>query len=94
MASLGEEVMNKQVILRDYVSGFPKEPDMSVTTTSTIKLKVLKGSNTVLVKNLYLSSDPSQGSRTKNYESPAFVSFKPGLVSDQSNPLPHFSLVL
>uniref|UniRef100_A0A2N9HWW5 Alcohol dehydrogenase-like C-terminal domain-containing protein n=1 Tax=Fagus sylvatica TaxID=28930 RepID=A0A2N9HWW5_FAGSY len=29
MASLGEEVMNKQVILRDYVSGFPKESDMS-----------------------------------------------------------------
>uniref|UniRef100_A0A2N9F400 Enoyl reductase (ER) domain-containing protein n=1 Tax=Fagus sylvatica TaxID=28930 RepID=A0A2N9F400_FAGSY len=95
MASLGEEVMNKQVILRDYVSGFPKESDMSVTTTSTIKLKVLKGSNTVLVKNLYLSCDPSQGSRMKNYESPAFVSFKPGLpirgygvakVLDSGNP--------
>jgi hypothetical protein len=34
MASVdGEKVVsNKQVILRDYVSGFPKESDMYVTT--------------------------------------------------------------
>jgi hypothetical protein len=50
MASLGEEaVRNKQVILRDYVSGFPKESDMHVTTTTTAKLKVPQASNAVLL---------------------------------------------
>ena len=43
MASDGgdvEEVSNKQVILKDYVSGFPKESDMYLNTSGTIKLKV------------------------------------------------------
>ncbi|CAK9181890.1 unnamed protein product [Ilex paraguariensis] len=54
----GEEVRNKQVIFRDYVSGFPKESDMYITTDKTLHLKVPEASNGVLVKNLYLSSDP------------------------------------
>merc|ERR1712096_186321 len=60
MASGGdvEEVSNKQVILKDYVSGFPKESDMYLNTSGTIKLKVPEGSNAILVKNLYLSCDP------------------------------------
>lgn len=79
-------VRNKQVILREYVpaSGFPKESDMCVTTTGTIKLKLpdQAGSDGVLVKNLYLSCDPSQRSRMTKYEpSTHFVSFQPGLVS-------------
>ncbi|RDX73189.1 2-alkenal reductase (NADP(+)-dependent), partial [Mucuna pruriens] len=53
----GEEVQNRQVILRDYVSGFPRESDLYIIT-STIKLQVPQGSNGVLVKNLYLSCDP------------------------------------
>ena len=57
MENVGEEVSNKQVIFKDYVTGFPKESDMYVTT-STIKLKVPEGSNGVLLKNLYLSCDP------------------------------------
>jgi hypothetical protein len=58
MASVvGDEVSNKQVIFRDYVTGFPKESDMYLRT-STIKLKVPVGSKAVLVKNLYLSCDP------------------------------------
>lgn len=85
---------NKQVILRDYVTGFPKESDMCVTTTITIKLKVPEGSNAVLVKNPYLSCDPSQRACMTKYESPFFVSFKPGLVSDHFDPVPHFTLVL
>jgi hypothetical protein len=45
MASVnGEEVVsNKQVILREYVSGYPKESDMDVTT-GTVELKVPEGS--------------------------------------------------
>ncbi|KFK37749.1 hypothetical protein AALP_AA3G025100 [Arabis alpina] len=48
---------NKQVILRDYVTGFPKESDLIFKDT-TIDLKIPAGSTTVLVKNLYLSCDP------------------------------------
>lgn len=53
---------NKQVILRDYVKGFPKESDlMTVTASDTVELKVKPGSAAVLVKNLYLSCDPYIG---------------------------------
>ncbi|KAJ6741351.1 QUINONE OXIDOREDUCTASE-LIKE PROTEIN [Salix purpurea] len=59
MASdIGCEVSNKQVVLKNYVSGFPKESDFEVTAT-TIKLKVPENSkNAVLLKTLYLSCDP------------------------------------
>ncbi|KAK4566274.1 hypothetical protein RGQ29_002498 [Quercus rubra] len=83
MASGGgvEEVSNKQVILKDYVSGFPKESDMYLNTSGTIKLKVPEGSNAILVKNLYLSCDPYMRPRMRqpipgneSYVEP----FKPG----------------
>ncbi|XP_010525046.1 PREDICTED: NADP-dependent alkenal double bond reductase P1-like [Tarenaya hassleriana] len=48
---------SKQVILRDYVSGFPKESDLEITATA-VELKVPANSSSVLVKNLYLSCDP------------------------------------
>ncbi|XP_027334640.1 2-alkenal reductase (NADP(+)-dependent)-like isoform X2 [Abrus precatorius] len=51
------QTRNKQVVLKDYVSGFPKESDMNVVE-GTITLKVPEGSNEVLLKNLYLSCDP------------------------------------
>ncbi|RHN38838.1 putative oxidoreductase [Medicago truncatula] len=52
------QVKNKQVLLKHYVSGFPKESDLNIVD-STINLKLPEGSNdTVLVKNLYLSCDP------------------------------------
>ncbi|KAG2713617.1 hypothetical protein I3843_04G176500 [Carya illinoinensis] len=74
MASCGgdEEVRNKQVILREYVSGFPKESDMSVRSV-TMKLKVPEGSNmkkAILVKNLYLSCDPYMRIRMTNIQGP------------------------
>ncbi|EXB88295.1 NADP-dependent alkenal double bond reductase P2 [Morus notabilis] len=54
------EVRNKQVILKDYVSGrVPKESDMIIVTSSTLKLKLPEGSKGVLVKNLYLPCDPT-----------------------------------
>ncbi|PSS35908.1 2-alkenal reductase [Actinidia chinensis var. chinensis] len=71
------EVPNKQVILRDYVSGFPKESDFMVRT-STIRLKVPEGSNAVLVKNLYLSCDPYMRSRMTKLEGSYVESFVPG----------------
>ncbi|KAJ6908795.1 hypothetical protein NC651_019003 [Populus alba x Populus x berolinensis] len=52
------EVSNKQVVLKNYACGFPKESDFEVTTT-TIKLTVPEDSkNAVLLKTLYLSCDP------------------------------------
>ena len=86
MASGGgvEEASNKQVILKDYVSGFPKESDMYVNTSGTIKLKVPEGSNAVLVKNLYLSCDPYMRPRMKQPipgGETYIESFKPGSVS-------------
>ncbi|CAH1441258.1 unnamed protein product [Lactuca virosa] len=53
-----EEVRNHQVILKDYVNGFPKESDMLLKTFATIPLKLPQDSNGILVKNLYLSCDP------------------------------------
>lgn len=84
MVNVGEEVVsNKQVILRDYVSGFPKESDMYVTDSSTIKLKLPEECcNQVLVKNLYLSCDPYLRIRMGKIQSPSiFQSFVPGSVS-------------
>ncbi|KAJ4723813.1 2-alkenal reductase (NADP(+)-dependent) [Melia azedarach] len=74
---MAEMVSNKQVILKDYVSGFPKETDMYITTSS-IELKVPKDSNGVLLKNLYLSCDPYMRPRMRNVEGSYAESFKPG----------------
>lgn len=75
------EVSNKQVVLRDYVSGFPKETDMEVTS-STLKLKLPEGSKGVVVKNLYLSCDPYMRGRMSKLDYESYVdSFNPGSVS-------------
>ncbi|KAJ4833625.1 hypothetical protein Tsubulata_001239, partial [Turnera subulata] len=73
-----ELVRNKQVVLKDYVAGFPKETDLQVKTTS-IRLQVPEGSKGVLVKNLYLSCDPYMRGRMRNYPSTEedFASFTP-----------------
>ena len=79
-----EQVSNKQVILKDYVSGFPKESDMYVSSNGTIKLKVPEGSNAILVKNLYLSCDPVMRNHMKKPLSEPYndsFSLKPGSVS-------------
>ncbi|CAA7062296.1 unnamed protein product [Microthlaspi erraticum] len=53
-------VRNKQVILRDYVKGVPKQSDLMIVS-NTLELKVKPGSSEVLVKNIYLSCDPYMG---------------------------------
>ncbi|CAO2838293.1 unnamed protein product [Amaranthus hypochondriacus] len=75
----GEEVSNKQVILKHYVLGFPKESDMEVQI-SNITLKVPQHCNNgFLLKNLYLSCDPYMRSRMTKRDRPTYVdSFKPG----------------
>ncbi|KAH0725871.1 hypothetical protein KY284_001736 [Solanum tuberosum] len=76
---MGEEVIisNKQVILKHYVSGYPKESDMELKN-STIKLNVPEGSNVVILKNLYLSCDPYMRGRMKKTEGSYIDSFTPG----------------
>ncbi|KAI4356161.1 hypothetical protein L6164_000204 [Bauhinia variegata] len=61
-ATIGEVVRNKQVLLRDCVTGFPKESDM-VVVENPLKLEVPEGSNEILLKNLYLSCDPYMRNR-------------------------------
>ncbi|KAF7809054.1 2-alkenal reductase (NADP(+)-dependent)-like [Senna tora] len=65
-----EKKKNKQVILKDYVSGSPKESDFDITTTSSINLKLPHGSNAVLLKNLFLSCDPVMQFQMKKAEQP------------------------
>ncbi|KAK3420934.1 hypothetical protein EUGRSUZ_G01612, partial [Eucalyptus grandis] len=71
-AGEGETVSNKQVVLRDYVNGFPREDNMEVRRKE-MKLGVPQGSNAVVVKNLYLSCDPTCAE----------------LPSDESGPMSH-----
>ncbi|XP_043693773.1 2-alkenal reductase (NADP(+)-dependent)-like isoform X1 [Telopea speciosissima] len=74
----GEEVSNKQVLLKDYVVGFPKDTDM-VLNTGTISLKAPEGSEAIVVKNLYLSCDPYMRMRMTKPDRPSYVPpFTPG----------------
>ncbi|CAL5417155.1 unnamed protein product [Camellia sinensis] len=78
MAVVGEEVSNKQIILKEYVSGFPKVSDM-VVKTGTIRLQLPEDSkNAILVKNLYLSCDPYMRGRMRKMEDSYVESFTPG----------------
>ncbi|XP_052208615.1 2-alkenal reductase (NADP(+)-dependent)-like [Diospyros lotus] len=75
-----KEVRNKQVILRDYVTGFPKESDM-LLQTATVRLKLpedYSNNKGVLVKNLYLSCDPYMRGRMRNIQDSYVDSFTPG----------------
>ncbi|XP_057992302.1 2-alkenal reductase (NADP(+)-dependent) [Hevea brasiliensis] len=76
---MAEEVSNKQVVLKNYVTGYPKESDMQIMTSS-IKLKIPEGTqNAVLLKNLYLSCDPYMRGRMTKLDTPSFApSFQPG----------------
>ncbi|EOY04547.1 PREDICTED: 2-alkenal reductase (NADP(+)-dependent) [Theobroma cacao] len=70
-------VRNKQVIFKDYITGFPKESDMHVTT-GNIKLKVPAGTKALLVKNLYLSCDPYMRILMRSQGSDLFSPYTPG----------------
>ncbi|KAM0052644.1 putative oxidoreductase [Helianthus debilis subsp. tardiflorus] len=73
-----EQVQNKQIILKDYVNGFPKESDMPLITSSSIHLNLPEGSNAVLLKNLYLSCDPYIRGRMSESKGSYVDSFTPG----------------
>ncbi|KAJ0726242.1 putative oxidoreductase [Helianthus annuus] len=73
-------VRNKQVILKDYINGYPKESDMVVTSDATIRLELPENDGgLVLTKNLYLSCDPYMRSRMSRATEASYVdSFTPG----------------
>ncbi|PKA64274.1 NADP-dependent alkenal double bond reductase P2 [Apostasia shenzhenica] len=74
------EVRNKKVLLKHYITGFPKESDMEVVT-GTITLNAPEGSKAVAVKNLYLSCDPYIRNRMTKHDEPSYVPyFIPGEV--------------
>lgn len=92
MATEGEELSNKRIILKDYVVGFPTEEHM-VLTLSTVRSKVPEGSTAVIVKNLYLSCDPyMRGRMSRPLHKSYTEAFVPGAVSSNSSPNPSFSI--
>ncbi|XP_065008673.1 2-alkenal reductase (NADP(+)-dependent)-like [Musa acuminata AAA Group] len=74
------ELSNKRVIFKDYVTGYPKEEDM-ILTSATVPSKVTQGSTAVLLKNLYLSCDPyMRGRMSKPINHSYTDAFTPGSV--------------
>ncbi|GMI73469.1 hypothetical protein like AT3G03080 [Hibiscus trionum] len=87
-------VSNKQVIFKDYITGFPSESDMATITAGNLKLKVPAGSKDIVVKNLYLSCDPymrllmetSSGIFSPYTPGSPITGFGVGKVMDSGNP--------
>ncbi|OVA11050.1 Alcohol dehydrogenase superfamily [Macleaya cordata] len=76
------EVENKQILLRGFIKGNPKESDMELKV-GKINLKVPQGSSSsgaVLVKNLYLSCDPYMRGRMRDFHGSYIPPFLPGSV--------------
>jgi NADPH-dependent curcumin reductase CurA len=76
----GDEVPNRRVILKRYVTGMPTEDDMEVVAGTT-RLAVPPGSAAVVLKNLYVSCDPYMRGRMTKHEDPTYIpDFVPGEV--------------
>lgn len=80
---MAEEVRNRQVILKNYVSGIPNENAMDMKI-GTINLRLPNDSSgELLVKNLYLSCDPYMVTRMRELQGglvEAFTQFTLGSV--------------
>ncbi|GAB4858917.1 hypothetical protein Ancab_010390 [Ancistrocladus abbreviatus] len=77
---MARTISNKQIVLKDYVTGFPKATDMELKVTE-MHLMLPRGFDGNIVKNLFLSCDPYlRGHMSKPSDRPTFVAFyKPGL---------------
>ena len=80
MDLVGKTVENKQIIFKGYIDGSPLETDMELKHGNLIKLETPKGSNTILVKNLYLSCDPYMRGRMLDFHGSYIPPFSPGSV--------------
>lgn len=75
-------VENKQVTLKGYIDGKPKETDMEVKV-SEIQLKPFpskSGCGRIVVKNLYLSCDPYMRGRMRDFHGSYLPPFVPSQV--------------
>lgn len=80
-STVGEVKPNKRVILKNYVTGLPKESDMEIVTAEAARLRVPYGSKAVLLKNLYLSCDPYMKFLMTKKEEPFLIpDYVPGSV--------------
>ncbi|CAN4095175.1 unnamed protein product [Withania somnifera] len=73
---------NKQVVLKNYVEGYPNESDFELTS-SMISCQIPQGSKGLFVKNLYLGCDPYMRHRMSPHKSSdvsLLVPFIPGSV--------------
>ena len=81
MAGVEEMVRNKQVVLKHFVVGEPKETDMEFRVGKA-SLRIPEGvEGAILVKNLYLSCDPYMRGRMREYYESYIPPFQPGSVS-------------
>ncbi|KAL0358742.1 UNVERIFIED_CONTAM: 2-alkenal reductase (NADP(+)-dependent) [Sesamum angustifolium] len=78
--NIGRVVDNKQIILKGYIDGAPKETDMELKLGKKMKLEAPKGSGAFLVKNLYLSCDPYMRARMRDFHGSYIPPFVPGSV--------------
>ncbi|PIA65670.1 hypothetical protein AQUCO_00100876v1 [Aquilegia coerulea] len=67
------EVKSRYVTIKHHINGAPKQSDFEVQTV-TLSLSLDPGSNDVLVKNLYVSIDPYQLNRMKDYSASQMAS--------------------
>ena len=60
MAAAATTAMNRRVILKDYVEGYPREEHMELLPAAEVSLRLAgdEPPGSVLVRNLYLSCDP------------------------------------
>ncbi|RWW44922.1 hypothetical protein BHE74_00049293 [Ensete ventricosum] len=80
MAGVEEMVRNKQVVLKHFVVGEPKETDMEFRVGKA-SLRIPEGvEGAILVKNLYLSCDPYMRGRMREYYESYIPPFQPGSV--------------
>ncbi|KAK9292402.1 hypothetical protein L1049_020369 [Liquidambar formosana] len=77
-------VANKQIVLKHYVSGYMKETDMELKSSTVTLCRLPHGSEGgVLLKNLYLACDPYMRHRMSTHVSQTgtlLTSFLPGSV--------------
>ncbi|KAI3517832.1 hypothetical protein L1887_17052 [Cichorium endivia] len=74
----GKTMENKQILFKSYTNESLKETDMELKLGNPIKLEAPKGSNAVLVKNLYLSCDPYMRGRMRDFHGSYIPPFSPG----------------
>ncbi|RWW33744.1 hypothetical protein GW17_00001522, partial [Ensete ventricosum] len=81
MGEAGEEmVRNKQVVLKEFVVGAPKETDMEIRQGKASLRAPTGAEGAIVVKNLYLSCDPYMRGRMRDYYDSYIPPFQPGSV--------------